>query len=122
MDTQTSLYRVREVKESDVNEIVELGAKLHVESLFSHMRYDEQRCKNVVRWAHEGNHGLWMRVVESGGRVVGFLLGQVWESFFGPDKIANDLTLVIDKPHLFFTFVAIQEIFEHSLACALNDR
>ena|SRR5215471_18615919 len=118
MDTQTSLYRVREVKESDVSEIVELGAKLHAESLFSHMRYDEQRCKNVVRWAHEGNHGLWMRVVESGGHVVGFLLAQAWESFFGPDKVANDLIMVIDKPHRGHAFIAIQEMVEQYHAWA----
>src|SRR5262245_27482452 len=76
------------------------------------MRYDEQRCANIARWARERNHGLWMHVIDSGGHVVGFLLAQVWESFFGPDKVCNDLILVLDKEHRGRAFIAIQELVE----------
>lgn len=95
-------YGVRDAKRSDVIDIVEMGERLHEESVFRCMSFDKERVARLVLLAVNGrDDNLFIKCVEDieTHRVVGGLFAWTQVSWFGPDRVANDVTLMVDAPH-----------------------
>jgi L-amino acid N-acyltransferase YncA len=82
----------------DLAEICVLGRKMHEESSFASMDFDNEVVKETLSNLMHKNQFV---VVAEGtnGEIVGGMAGAVTQSWFGNDAVANDLCIFIDKKH-----------------------
>lgn len=94
-----SEYIVRQVRLEEVSYLVSMGKRMHAESLFKDMEYDENKVYRMAHAAAEG-FGFFNVIVHMETEVpVGMLLAYVTMSFFGRDLVGNDLVLVVEPEH-----------------------
>lgn len=75
-----------------------MGERLHKESLFSHMDYDEETFITFLRTMMQSPYGFFWCIVDQEQDIpIGMLLATLQKTYFGKDFIATDLILVVDK-------------------------
>jgi hypothetical protein len=88
-----------------------MGKRLHGESLFSNMDYNEESVAKLGHVAATDENFFFHTIVELPTDVpVGMLIGMLQTTFFGTDKIATDLLFFIEPEHRGQCAEAIQEI------------
>lgn len=94
------MYEVREALEIELPALVELGEKWHQESAFRHMDYNVNIIRGLLHAALSSSD-LFLHVIveKSSGKIVGGMLAALQRTFFGNDRVANDMMLGIDKEH-----------------------
>lgn len=97
---RTTLLTVRPVHQDEVEYMVSMGKRLHAESLFSHMDYDEGPLVEYVRKAMQMPFYFFWCIVDQEQEVpIGMLFASLQKTYFGVDMVANDLILMVEKEH-----------------------
>lgn len=87
---------IRLARESDVQRMVELGARMHAESKFRAYSFDPSKLAGTIRELLASGIAL---VAEVDGLVVGGFLGHLVPHYFGHDLAAYDLALFLAPEH-----------------------
>lgn len=88
---------IRSATIDDLPAMLELGARMHLESRFRDLPYDLAKVADVLSSLIDGA-GLVL-VAEMHGRVVGGIVGMVVEHWFSRVKVAQDFALFIEPEH-----------------------
>ncbi len=87
---------VREMRRTDVDRCVELGAMMHQEGVYRHLPYDVEHTKTIAE-ACAGDSGVYKCfVAEDDGIVFGMIAGYLTGVFFSPKYLlAHDMVLYV---------------------------
>ena len=89
-------YKVGE--ESDIHNIYWLGKKMHLESEFSELDWNENK---VLNWLHTNTESSqrFVYCAYDDGVLVGVFIGSISRFYFGDDQLASDLLWYVDKDY-----------------------
>jgi len=97
---RTTVQVVRPVHRDEVPYMVGMGKRLHAESMFSHMDYNEDELIGFVQQAMQSPYTFFWCIVDQEQEVpIGMLLATIQKSYFGKDFVANDLVIMVEKEH-----------------------
>lgn len=107
------LYLVREARMDELYHLVEMGDRMHKESsTFRHMNYDYNKVAQLGATAMQDDSELFLRVIarKENDVAVGMFLARIDTSYFGTDRIASDLLIMVEKEHRGHCYYQMQEI------------
>lgn len=95
------MYRVRDAVLSDIYNMVEICEKILTEApTYTIMSFDREKSAHYVYNAIAKVPGWFLRViVDENDKVVGGMLCICETSAFGPDKLAYDITIMIQEEY-----------------------
>lgn len=88
---------IRDAKNEDVSQLVELGELMHAESDFAFLPYDRAKVRRLIAAYIEGAEMRCGLVAESEGCIVGMLGGYLTDYFFCDELIACDEILFVKR-------------------------
>lgn len=87
--------RVMPFQETDLPEILILARRMHLESEYRKLAFDPEFIRKLLENAlNQDAYGPFVAFNEA-GRAVGFILGHVSQTFFGPDLVASELAFYV---------------------------
>ena len=90
---------IRKATSDDLNRLVEMGALMHAESpTFRGMAFDPWKLHAAIARILDSETGFAM-VYEAGGRIVGAMVGMIFQHWFSPDLMASDMALFVEPEH-----------------------
>lgn len=84
---------IRPAKLEDLPMLVSLGYEMHLESRFSHERYDAEKVEKLLRSLIEGDGVIF--VADHDGEIVGGFAGGITQRWFNDTKVAFDYGLFV---------------------------
>ena len=95
------MYTVRDAKDIEVFKLVEISEAVLKESpTYTHLAFDKEKSANYIYSAIMKHDGWFLRVIaDENNEIVGGLLGCMETTVFGPDKIAYDVTVMMEIEH-----------------------
>lgn len=112
--------RIRNAALDDIPALVEMGAAMLAESLYSVLSYDRAKLGAVYKEMITANNSTHCFFVadDSQGRLIGFFIGRISEYFFSRNRMASSIVMYVD-PEWRGNLVAVK--FIHAFrAWALN--
>lgn len=97
-----SRYIVRDARGDDVDKLTAIVGRVLAEApTYTRLAFDHEKTANVLAGAILKQKGWFIRVITLADtdEPVGGLGGICEDSLFGPDRIAIDITMMIDKEH-----------------------
>jgi len=96
-----SVYTVRDARDIEVFQLVDISKLVLAESpTYKDMIFDAEKSANYIYSAIMKHDGWFLRVIaDENNRIVGGLLGCMETTVFGPDKIAYDVTIMMETAH-----------------------
>jgi hypothetical protein len=97
----TTRYTVRFPRREEMRYLVSIGRRLHDNSKFRFMEYDEDRVMILGYTALDNPGHMFLMIIEDTEAEVpvGMLLAGLQQSYFGKDYVANDLLLLVEEEH-----------------------
>lgn len=94
-------YSVRDAVDTETFDIADICERVLQEAPTYHrMRFDRMKVANYVYGAIMKQPGWFLRViVDDRDKIVGGICCQCCESMNGPDKVAFDVTIMLDEEH-----------------------
>lgn len=94
-------YSVRDAVDTETFDITDICERvLHEAPTYSRMRFDRAKVANYIYGAIMKQSGWFLRVIaDENNRVIGGICCQCIESMNGPDKVAFDVTIMLDEEH-----------------------
>lgn len=94
------MYKVRDAVDKEVFRLVEISEKVLQESTYAHMTFDKEKSANYLYGAIVKQPGWFLRVIaDDSDKLVGGILCVCETSLFGPDKLAYDITIMVDEEY-----------------------
>lgn len=96
-----SKYTVRDARGGDVDKLAAIIGRVLAEApTYERMTFDHEKTANVIAGCILKQDGWFIRVIaDENDEPVGGIAGFIETSLFGPDKVAQDITMMIDKPY-----------------------
>lgn len=91
--------KVRFATVTDIFALVEMGSRLHAESVYSFLPYDSERVESQVAEYVSGRGERVFLVAERNGVLIGMLAGHLDQYFFCNERVAVDVFFFVEKPH-----------------------
>lgn len=92
--------RTYSVVPSDFTEIIELGRCMHEESVYRHFDFSPSKCAMLLHTCITNPKTHFARIaVTSTDEIIGILLGEISEHYFGTDLIASDYLWYVAPEH-----------------------
>lgn len=94
-------YTVRDAHGYEVDKLAAIAGRVLAESpTYTRMEFDHEKTANYIAGAILKQEGWFIRVIaDENDEPVGGLIGACEPVLFGPDKIAYDITMMIDREH-----------------------
>lgn len=94
-------YTVRDAHGYEVDKLAAIAGRVLAEApTYTRLAFDQDKTANYIAGAILKQDGWFIRVIaDENDEPVGGLIGVCETSLFGPDKIAFDVTMMIDKSH-----------------------
>lgn len=90
-------YSIRDAHNHEVYRLVEIVESVLLESVYSHLAFDKEKAAHLVMDGILKRSGTFLRViVDSDDKIVGGMMCVCETSAFGPDKMAYDITIMMD--------------------------
>jgi GNAT superfamily N-acetyltransferase len=89
---------IREMTEQDIPRMIELGARMHLESEYKDFNYSTQKTYKLGHTIIDSNDMCGF-VSEVDGEIKGMFIGAKWEHYFSDATISGDLLLYVDPDH-----------------------
>ena len=84
---------IRRANPTDIPELLALGRKMHAESWYAYLPYDDDKIATVLE--NTMQHGF-VAVTETDGQIVGGIAGAISAFWFCRDLMAHDLALFVE--------------------------
>ena len=88
---------LRRATGNDIEAGMALGRRLHAESEFAFLPFDEAKVLGLLRHITGDPEQYCVYVVEHEHRLIGLLIGQVMEYFFCRERLCDDLLLFVER-------------------------
>ncbi len=88
---------IRPAEQADIADLLTLCYKMHKESSYSNMDYNEYQMRAVLHQLINNNQCVLVSVTDK--KITGMFVGYKSQSFFGKDWVANDLLLYVLPEH-----------------------
>ena len=99
----------KEYELEDVEQMVELGAKMHKEGAYNFLPYSKVKTRELGKKFKDWQYGnMW--VAESDGKIIGMYIAFITEYFFCYEKICQDFLLYVDPKYRNNSKIAIKLI------------
>lgn len=93
-------YTVRDAENWEVFRLVEITEKVLQESVYSHIIYDKEKSANYIMDGILKRPGTFLRVIVDDANVIaGGIFCVCEEMLFSHDKVAYDITIMVDEEH-----------------------
>lgn len=117
------MYRVRDAIDHEVYKMVEISEIILAESpTYTLMTFDKEKSANYLYGAIVKQPGWFLRVIaDESNEIVGGMLCYCETSLFGPDKLAYDVTIMIQKEYRGRCLPQIIQIVDEYKKWALNE-
>lgn len=89
---------IRHAEKTDLDDLVELGRRMHAESNYTPLVYSEFVYRRNLELLLGSERGCVL-VAELQGELIGVYVGVVGDAFFSTDRIAQDLLLYVEPEH-----------------------
>lgn len=90
---------IRSPRPADLDAIVEMGERMHEESVYAFLPYDREKVQRLFH-AFIHHPETWGGfVAEDEGKVIGMIGGFLTDYFFCDEKLASDMILFLEKPY-----------------------
>lgn len=97
---RTTVQVVRPVHRDEIPYMVSMGKRMHAESKFAHMDFNEEETTAFVTKLLETPYAFFWVIVDQEQEVpIGMLIAAMQKSYFGKDFVANDFILMVEKEH-----------------------
>jgi len=95
------MYSVRDAIDKEIFTIVDISERVLRESpTYAHLEFNKEKAANYVYSAIMKRDGWFLRViVDENNQIVGGLICVCEPMFFSPDKVAYDITILIEANH-----------------------
>ena len=95
------MYSVRDAVDKEVFRLVEISERVLKESpTYTHMKFDSEKAANYIYGAIMKHDGWFLRVIVDENNVIAGGLICVCEPMaFSPDKVAYDITIMVEEEH-----------------------
>lgn len=94
-------YIVRYARPVEVDEIAAIVGRVWDESIYAPLTFDHEKTANLLVEGILCRPGWFLKVIaeKETNKVVGGLLGRIETILTSPDKVAYDVSMMIDKDH-----------------------
>lgn len=93
-------YDIRDAKNYEVFRLVEITEKVLSESVYSHISYNREKSANYIMDGILKRPGTFLRViVDESDEIVGGIFCVCEQMLFSDEKVAYDITIMIDEEH-----------------------
>lgn len=89
---------VRAATAEDIDQLVEMGARMHAEGAYAFLPYDREKLRRLAAYSLDHPDARCVLVVEEEGRLAGMLGGYLTDYYFCEEKLACDLFFFVDRP------------------------
>ena len=90
---------VRPMEPRDAQGSIELGYRMHQESVYRDFDYDTNKVGRMLYHYSTNPDTHFMQVAEVDGELVGLFLGAISEHYFGTDRLASDTLWYVAPEH-----------------------
>lgn len=90
------MFAVRRMEMDDVPVAEQIGRRLHPRTAFRDMRYDTATFTRTLMTVVALPQRFFGEVITHHGQVIGFMIAETTESWFGPDRWSRDFLLAIE--------------------------
>ena len=81
----------------DVENLVEMGSRMHSESAYSFLPFDRDKVRRLILGHIADTETQCVFVAESGGMIIGMIGGYLTDYFFCEERLACDTVLFVDQ-------------------------
>lgn len=93
-------YTVRDAENWEVFRLVEITEAVLLESVYSHITYDKEKSANYIMDGILKRPGTFLRVIaDESDKIAGGIFCVCEKMLFSQDKVAYDITIMIDEEH-----------------------
>lgn len=89
-----SEIKIRKATLDDIEQMVELGTEMHLESEYVRYSFDPIKVAKTLTGVIEDKNGIAI-VAERDGSILGGMIGYVTSHYFGNDLVASDLAVFV---------------------------
>lgn len=89
---------VRPAKQQDIEQIIEMGARMHAEGAYAFLPYDPDKVRRLIISYLQDSETRCGLVVEHDNALAGMLAGYLTDYFFCDEKLACDMVVFVDRP------------------------
>ena len=89
--------KVRHATANDIEAGIELGRRMHEESVFAFLPFDVAKVRRLLRHIAGDPEHYCVYVVEHDKHLIGLLVAQVMEYFFCRELLCDDLLLFVER-------------------------
>lgn len=95
------MYYLRDAHDYEVDILTKKAGEVWSEMVYGHMKFDHEKTANALCGAILKQPGWFLRVIahRHSEEVVGALLGICEEALCSKDKMATDVTIMVDATH-----------------------
>lgn len=118
------MYHVRDARGEELDKLARISERVLKEApTYTGMRFDLDKTANMIAGAILKQKGWFLRVIARDGdnEPVGGLICVCVDSTFGPDKIAYDITIMLDQEHRGKCLKQLIQIIEEYKAWAIAE-
>ena len=90
---------IRPVKYEDIDEIIEMGARMHEESAYAFLPFDRDKVRHLITTYADNPDTRCGLVAEESNTLVGMFGGYLTNYFFCNEKLACDILLFVDQKY-----------------------
>lgn len=83
----------------DISQLLELGRRMHSESVYSFLPYDDEKVRRLIITFIEEPDTYCGFVAEDNGKIAGMIGAFIIDYFFCNERLVSDMVLFIDKPY-----------------------
>ena len=83
----------------DIDLLIDLGARLHAESAYAFLPYNEEKVRQLIFSYIEDDETQFGLIAETGDVIIGMIGGYLVEYYFCDEKIACDIVLFVDQQY-----------------------
>jgi GNAT superfamily N-acetyltransferase len=90
---------IRPVRYEDIDEIIEMGARMHAESAYDFLPFDRDKVRHLITTYAENPESRCVLVAEEKDILVGMFGGYLTNYFFCNETLACDITLFVAQEY-----------------------
>ena len=91
--------RIRQIIYEDVDEVIEMGIRMHDESNYAFLPFDREKVRELIMTYVNDFETQCGLVAEEGNFLLGMFGGFLTDYYFCNEKLACDMVLFIDKKY-----------------------
>ncbi|MCP4628064.1 MAG: GNAT family N-acetyltransferase [bacterium] len=88
---------IRPIREEDLEQILEIGARMHREGAYSFLPFDRDKVRLFILSYVEDHETQCGLVAEDSQRLIGMFMGYITPYFFCDESVACDMVLFVDE-------------------------